>query len=110
MRKGVVGKRNNKLEKLKRKINTMLSGWEKVSLRKEIKNLKRKINTMLSGWEKVSLRKEIKNLEKIKGKKIESGGDGGKGVVENRNKKIRKIKIVKIRCYVLKKSMSSKSK
>lgn len=76
MRKGVVGKRNKKLEKLKRKINTMLSGWEKVSLRKE-----------------------IKNLEKIKGKKIECGGEGGKGVVENRNKKIRKIKIVKILCY-----------
>ena len=54
MRKGVAGKRNKKLEKLKRKINTMLSGWEKVSLRKE-----------------------IKNLEKIKGKKIECGGEGG---------------------------------
>lgn len=52
--KCVVGKRNKKLE-----------------------NLKRKINTMLSGWEKVSLRKEIKNLEKIKGKKIECGGEGG---------------------------------
>ena len=44
---------------------------------------------MLSGWEKVSLRKEIKNLEKINGKKIECGGVGGKGVVEIRNKKIR---------------------
>ena len=58
MRKGVVGKRNNKLEKLKRKINTMLSGWEKVSQRKE-----------------------IKNLEKIKGKKIECGGESGRSVV-----------------------------
>lgn len=53
---------------------------------------------------------EIKNLEKLKGKKIECGGEGGKGVVENRNKKIRKIKIVKIRCYECKKQMSLKNK
>ena len=54
---------------------------------------------MLSGREKVSLRKEIKNLEKIKGKKIECGGESGRSVVQKRNKKFRKIKIVKIRCY-----------
>lgn len=42
--------------------------------------------------------------------KLEGGGDGGKGVVEIRNKKFRKIKLVKIRCYECKKQMSSKNK
>ena len=60
-------------------------------------------------WRKNEKKKD-KKLEIIK-KKINTMLMGmRKGVVENRNKKFWKIKIVKIRCYVLKKSMSSKSK
>ena len=40
----------------------------------------------------MSQRNKLKNIEKKKRNKIECGGEGGKGVVEKRNKKIEKLK------------------
>lgn len=55
MRKGVVGKRNKKLEKLKRKINTMLS-WMRKGVaekgNKKFRKNKRKENRMWWGGRK----------------------------------------------------------
>ena len=54
------------------------------------------------GWKGVVVKRN-KKIRKLKGKKIEYGGEGGKGVVEKINKKFIKIKMLKIRCYECKK-------
>lgn len=72
MRKGVVGKRNKKIRKIKKKLNTMWRGMEeKVSsgkVIKKIRKIKKKLNTMWLEERKDVAEKQIKKYRKIKKK------------------------------------------